>query len=50
MHHFRAVLPKLVLPPMKKIGCHIFKMAIFQKFFGDLMTYIIREYAGKKIK
>jgi hypothetical protein len=25
-------------------------MAIFSKFFGDLMSHIIREYAGKKIK
>ena len=25
-------------------------MAIFSKFFGDLMTHITREYAGKKIK
>jgi hypothetical protein len=25
-------------------------MAIFSKFFGDLMTNLIREYAGKKIK
>ena len=30
--------------------CHIFKMVIFSKFFGDLITYIIREYAGKKMK
>jgi hypothetical protein len=34
---------------MEETSCHIFKMAIFSKFFGDLMTYIIREYAGKKI-
>jgi hypothetical protein len=25
-------------------------MAIFSKFFGDLITHITREYAGKKIK
>ena len=27
-----------------------FKLPIFSKFFGDLMSHIIREYAGKKIK
>ena len=31
-------------------GNHIFKMAIFSKFFGDLMTHKIGEYAGKEIK
>ena len=25
-------------------------MAIFSKFFGDLITHIAREYAGKKMK
>ena len=25
-------------------------MGIFSKFFGDLITHITREYAGKKIK
>ena len=35
---------------MKETSCHIFKMAIFSKFFGDLMTHITREYAGKKMK
>ena len=25
-------------------------MAIFSKFFGDLITYIMSNYAGKKIK
>ena len=33
---------------MKETSCHILKMAIFSKFFGDLMTYVIREYADKK--
>jgi hypothetical protein len=33
---------------MKETRCHIFKIAIFSKFFGDLMTHITREYAGKK--
>ena len=49
MYYFRDVLPKWVLPPQKEISCHIFKMAMFSKFFGDLMTHLIREYAGKKI-
>ena len=35
---------------MKETSCHFFKMAIFSIFFGDLMTYIMREYAGKKRK
>ena len=26
----------------------VFKMTILSEFFGDLMTYIIRECAGKK--
>ena len=42
--------PKWVLPPQKEINSHIFKMAIFKKIFGDLMSHIIREYAGKKNK
>ena len=31
------------------IKYHIFKMAIFQKFFGDFMSHIIKQNAGKKI-
>ena len=31
-------------------SCHIFKMAILTKFFGDLMNHITRKYAGKKMK
>ena len=27
-----------------------FKIAIFSKFFGDLMSHIIREYADEEIK
>ena len=50
MQYFRAVLPKLILPCIKETSCHIFKMAFFSKFFGDLITHITREYAGKKIK
>ena len=49
MHHFRAISPKWVLRPQKKISCHIFKMAILTKFFDDLMNHIIREYAGEKM-
>ena len=38
------------MTPQKEISCHIFNMAFFQKFFADLMSHIIREYAGMKIK
>ena len=34
----------------EKISCHIFKMAIFSKFFGDLMSHIIKEYADEEMK
>ena len=50
MHHFRGKIPKYILTPLKKNGCHIFKIAIFSKFFGDVMNHIIRENAGEKIK
>ena len=50
MHHFSGVLPKLVLLPQMEISCHIFKLAIFSKFFGDLMSHIIREYANEEMK
>ena len=50
MHYFRGVLPKWVLPPQKETSSPIYQMAIFKKLFGDLMSYIIREYAGKKMK
>ena len=40
MYHIRGVLPKWGLPPLKEISCHIFKMAIFSKFFDDLMSHI----------
>ena len=33
-----------------EISCHIFKMAILTKKFGDLMNHITREYLGKKMK
>ena len=33
-----------------EISCHIFKLGIFSKFFGDLMSYIIREYADEEIE
>ena len=32
--------PKWVLPPQKKNTSHIFKMDIFSKFFGDVMSHI----------
>ena len=41
--------PKWVLPPQKKNTSHIFKIDIFSKFFGDVMSHIIRWNAGKKI-
>ena len=50
MHVFRGISPKCVFTPQKETSCHIFKMAIFSKNFGNLMTYNIREYAGKKIE
>ena len=50
MHHFSGILQKLVLLPQMEISCHIFKLAIFSKFFGDLMSHIIREYADEEIK
>ena len=40
--------PKWVLPPQKKNTSHIFKIDIFSKFFGDVMSHIIRWNAGKK--
>ena len=43
MHYFKGSLPKWVLTPQKKTSCHIFKMAIFSKFFGDIMSHIIKE-------
>ena len=48
MHHFRAISPKWVLRPQKKISCHIFKIIISLKFFGDVMCHIIRKNAAKK--
>ena len=50
MHHFSSVLPKLVSLPQMEISGHIFKLAIFSKFFGDLMSHIIREYADEEMK
>ena len=38
------------MTPQKEISCHIFNVAFFQKFLADLMSHIIREYTGKKIK
>ena len=42
MHHFRANLPKWFLTPPKEISSHIFKMAIFPKFYETFMCHIIR--------
>ena len=50
MHHFWASLPKCVLTPPKEISSHIFKMAIFPKFFEAFMSHIIRKNTGKKTK
>ena len=40
-------LPKWVFTPQKETSSHIFKMAIFSKTFGDLISHIIRLYAGR---
>ena len=37
MHHFRGK----VLTPKKKNSCHIFKMTVFSKLFGDFMSHIL---------
>ena len=50
MHYFSGVLPKWVLLHQMEISCHIFKLALFSKFFSDLMSHMIREYAGKEMK
>ena len=50
MHHFSGVLPKWVLLHQMEISCHFFKLALFSKFFGDLISHMIREYADKEIK
>jgi hypothetical protein len=50
MHHFRAISPKWVLAPPKEKSSHIFKMAIFSKFFGSFMRHIVRSNTGKKIE
>ena len=42
IHYFRASLPKWVLTPPKETSSHIFKMALFPKFFGAFMKHIIR--------
>jgi hypothetical protein len=41
MHLFRGISPKCVLTPQKGTSCHIFRMAIFSKFFGDFIGHII---------
>ena len=33
-----------------EISSHIFKLAIFSKFFGDLMSHIIRRNADEEMK
>ena len=38
------------MTPQKKTSHHIFKMAIFSKFFGDVIILIIRANADKRIK
>ena len=42
MHHFKASLPKWFLTPPKEINSHIFKMAIFPKFFETFISHLIR--------
>ena len=43
-------LPKWVLTPERKTSCYMVKMSIFPKFFGDIMSHIIRLYADEKVK
>ena len=50
MNHLSCVLPKWILLHQIEISCHIFKIDNFPKFFGDLMSHIIREYEGKEMK
>ena len=45
---FRGCFTEVCFASYYETSCHIFKMATFSKFFGDLMKYIMREYAGKK--
>jgi len=35
---------------MKETSCHTFKIAIFSKFLGDLMSHTLREHAGTEMK
>ena len=42
MHYNRAILPKWILASPKETSSHLFKMAIFPKFFGTFMRHIIR--------
>ena len=50
MHHFSGKIPKKVLTTQKKTSHHIFKMAIFPKFFGDIIILIKRVNADERIK
>ena len=50
MHHFRSRITKQVLIAQKKTICHVLKMGIFKKFFGDVMSHLIRLNAGEKMK
>ena len=43
-------LTKVNFDNFKETNRHIFKMVIFSKFFGDLMSHIIREYADEEMK
>ena len=42
--------PKCILTPQGETSHHIFKLAMFSKFFGDLKKHIIGLNAGKEIK
>ena len=39
---FRGISPNWVFTPLKKTSCHIFKMDVFSKFFGDSISHIIK--------
>ena len=48
LENANGVLPRWFLLSQMEISCHILKMAIFSKFFGNLITHLTREYAIKK--
>ena len=45
-----CISPKCLFTSQKENSCHIFKMAIVLKFFGDFMRHIIGQNADEKKK